>query len=46
MARNILSVHAFAEKVGYQLKFDKLGKTDKSIARNVALFKVFVYFFC
>ncbi|ETO34083.1 hypothetical protein RFI_03007 [Reticulomyxa filosa] len=40
MARQCASVYALMEKVAYQLKYDKFGRHDKSIARNIALFKV------
>ena len=40
MSRQIISAQLFLEKIAYQLSFDKLGRNDKSIARNVALLKV------
>jgi len=40
MARQVLACHAFVEKVCYQMTKDRLGRTDKSIPRNVSLVKV------
>lgn len=40
MSRECTACMSLLEKVAYQLKFDQYGKSDRSIARNVALLKV------
>jgi len=40
MSRKTLACHALCEKIGYQLKSDRIGNRDPSISRNIALLKV------
>ena len=40
MSRKVIAVQSLLERVAYQLKVDRYMKSDKSIARNIALLKV------